>query len=60
MMSRLLITEATESRILQLTEQVTKITMAENQDPAGLLQLIEEIETDLLHAERIGGNIYEY
>ena len=57
-MSRLLITEATESRILQLTECMTDILPV--QDPAGLRMLIEEIESDLLEADRIEGDIYEY
>lgn len=54
---RLLITEATEARILQLTEQGQKhLTF----DDPGIAILIEEIESDLLHADRIEGDIYEY
>ena len=54
---RLVITEETEAKILQLTEQATKDLVAS--DP-GIETLIEEIESDLLHADRIEGDIYEY
>jgi len=54
---KLLITEATEARILQLTEQATKHL---TQDDPGIENLIEEIESDLLNADRIEGDIYEY
>lgn len=56
-MSRLLITEATEEKILLLTEQASVSLTAT--DPT-LQALIDEIECDLAQAERISGEIYEY
>lgn len=49
----LLISEATEARILQLTEQARK-------DNPDLDALCDQIDEDLTHAERIEGDIYVY
>lgn len=52
----LLITEATESLILVLTEQATKDLVPS--DPS-LQTLIDTIESDLINAERVEGDYYD-
>ena len=50
---KLVITEATEARILQLTEQARK-------DLPELNDLCDSVDNDLADADRIEGDYYEY